>query len=73
MHLNIEYHTFLTHLVLTGKGHKRTSLPKTSCMFLQHPKLNPFLSLPSENLGGRKDSKIKMNYILHLNNNLNMI
>lgn len=56
MHLKFEYPLF-THRVSIGKGHKRTSLPNTSCIFLQHPKLNPFLSLPSKNLGGRKDSK----------------
>lgn len=50
---------FSTYLVCIGKGHKRTSLPNTSCIFLQHPKLKPFLSQPSENLGGRKDSKKK--------------
>lgn len=41
-----------------GNNHKITSLPNTSCIFLQHPKLNPFLSQPSENLGGRKDSEM---------------
>lgn len=49
---------FLTHLVAIGIGHNRTSLPNTSCIFLQHPKLNPFLSKPSTNFGGLKDSKI---------------
>lgn len=58
MHLKINiFH--LTHLVFIGKGHKITSLPNTCCIFKQHPKLNPFLSQPSENLGGRKDSKNK--------------
>lgn len=56
MHLNFEY-LFFTHRVSIGKGHRRTSLPNTSRIFLQQPKLNPFLSLPSKNLGGRKDSK----------------